>query len=92
MHEGFLWRYGYSSRRSHSSQWDHQGWGAGSGDTERYKFECPCGRGVIVEEHENTPGFREHDRWIECDTCRAEWQFVEGLSTRGWRLEPLRAA
>lgn len=83
---------GIRTELSHSSEWDHQGWGAGSGDTERYRFECPCGQGSIVEERENTPGFREHDRWIECDTCRAEWQFVKGLPTRGWRLEPLRAA
>jgi hypothetical protein len=83
---------GIRTELSHSSQWDHQGWGAGSGDTERYRFECPCGQGSIVEEHENTRGFREHDRWIECDTCRAEWQFIEGLPTRGWRLEPLSAA
>ena len=74
-----------------SSSADHDGWGAGAGDTERYAFRCPCGQGSIAEEHENTPGFREHDRWFDCDTCRKEWQFVDGLPTREWRLEPLRA-
>lgn len=83
---------GIRTELSDNSRWDHEGWGAGSGDTERYKFDCPCGRGSIIEEHENTPGFREHHRWIDCEICRAEWQFVEGLSTREWRLEPLRAA
>ncbi|WIE57165.1 hypothetical protein DEI96_013535 [Curtobacterium sp. MCLR17_031] len=71
---------------------EHDGWGAGAGDTERYAFRCPCGQGSIAEEHENTPGFREHDRWIVCDICRQEWQFVDGLPTRAWRLEPLAAA
>lgn len=83
---------GIRTELASSSHGDHDGWGAGSGDTERYEFLCPCGRGSIIEEHDNIPGFREHDRWIDCDTCSAEWQFVEGLPTRQWRLEPLRAA
>lgn len=83
---------GVRTELSHSSQWDHEGWGAGSGDTERYEFDCPCGRGSILEEHDNTPGFREHDHRIDCETCRTEWQFVDGLPTREWRIEPLRAA
>ena len=44
-----------------SSQEDHIGYGAGSGDTERYEYECPCGKGKIIEEHDNIPGFRDHD-------------------------------
>lgn len=67
---------------------DHGGWGAGAGTTERYEYQCPCGDGVIVEEHDNMPGFREHDVWIVCDRCRAEWCFVEGRGVRNWALEP----
>ncbi|GGL07866.1 hypothetical protein JOE58_002603 [Curtobacterium luteum] len=74
-----------------SSRDDHDGWGAGSGDTERYTYRCPCGRDTIIEEHENTSGFREHDHWFGCDICRQEWQFVDGLPTREWRIEPRRA-
>jgi hypothetical protein len=71
----------------------HEGWGAGAGTVERYEYLCPCGDGEIIEEHDNIPGFRDHDRWIDCDKCRAEWRFVDG-SVRGWGLEPvaLRAA
>lgn len=67
----------------------HGGWGAGAGTTERYEYQCPCGDGVIVEEHDNIPGFREHDVWIACDRCRAEWRFVEGRGVRDWALEPV---
>jgi len=70
----------------------HSGWGAGSGDTERYEYLCPCGHGRIIEEHDNVPGFREHSHAIACEVCRTEWQFVDGLSTRNWRIEPIRAA
>lgn len=51
-----------------------------------------AGRGSIIEEHDNTPGLRKHDHRIDCDTCHAEWQLVDRLPTREWRLEPLRAA
>ena len=67
---------------------DHQGWGAGSGTTERYEYLCPCGAGTIIEEHDNIPGFREHDVRIFCDKCREEWRFVEGRGVRDWALEP----
>ena len=38
----------------------YSGYGAGAGDTEYYEYECPCGKGTIIEEHDNIPGFREH--------------------------------
>lgn len=64
------------------------GYGAGPGDVERYEYRCPCGAGAIVEEHDNTPGFREHDVWINCGKCREEWNFAEGRSAHSWGLEP----
>lgn len=68
---------------------DHGGWGAGSGTVERYDYLCPCGDGTIVEEHDNVPGFREHDVLMHCDRCRAEWRFVDGRGVRNWALEPV---
>lgn len=66
----------------------HGGFGAGSGDIERYEYACPCGNGSVVEEHDNIPGFREHDVRLLCPECRGQgWDFVPGLSTREWRLE-----
>ena len=70
---------------------DHAGWGAGAGTVERYEYRCPCGDGKIIEEHDNVPGFREHDVWIDCDKCRTEWRFVDGKSVRDWGLELLAA-
>lgn len=67
----------------------HSGWGAGAGTTERYEYLCPCGDGAIVEEHDNIPGFREHDVWIACDKCRTEWRFVGGRGARDWAIEPM---
>ena len=74
------------------SRREHSGWGAGAGDVELYEYKCPCGEGRIVAEHDNIPGFREHDVWISCDRCVAEWRFVPGLPLRRWRLEPISAA
>lgn len=67
---------------------NHGGWGAGAGTVERYEFLCPCGDGTIVEEHDNIPGFREHEVRIDCDKCHAEWRFVDGRGVRDWALEP----
>lgn len=33
---------------------------------------CPCRAGSILEEHDNIPGFREHDLKLMCDVCREE--------------------
>lgn len=68
---------------------DHKGWGAGAGTAARSEYRCPCGDGTVVEEHDNLPGFREHDVWIDCGKCRTEWRFVEGRSTRDWGLVPV---
>ena len=37
----------------YSSEENHPGYGAGDGDTEKYEYKCPCGKGKIVEEHDN---------------------------------------
>jgi ribosomal protein S27AE len=67
----------------------HRGWGAGAGTVERYEYRCPCGDGEVIEEHDNVPGFREHDVRIACSKCYVEWQFVGGRSVRDWRLVPV---
>lgn len=71
-----------------SSQEDHIGYGAGSGDTERYEYECPCGKGKIIEEHDNIPGFRDHDVYIDCDTCSKKYRLDTSKGVRGWELIP----
>ncbi|WP_201851273.1 hypothetical protein [Myceligenerans indicum] len=79
------------TERIRSSVEDVDGYGAGRGDVERYEYWCPCGDGTIIEEHDNVPGFREHDVRIDCDKCRAEWRFADGRSVHAWGLEPIAA-
>ena len=69
----------------------HAGYGAGPGSIERLEFRCPCWDGRIVEEHENIPGFREHNHWFDCAKCRNEWSFVENRSVREWAIVPRKA-
>jgi hypothetical protein len=75
-----------SDRRGHS------GWGAGGGTVESYKFQCPCGEGTIVEEHESVPGVREHDVRTICRKCSGAWEFVPNLAVRQWRIRPVVAS
>lgn len=77
------------TERIDASSHDHEGWGAGAGTVERLEYRCPCGDGTIVEEHDNIPGFQEHDVKIDCGRCFAQWRFVDDRSKRGWGLEPI---
>lgn len=69
-----------------SGQHESVGYGAGTGDTERYEYKCPCGKGKIIEEHDNIPGFREHDVFISCDECREKYEFDLSKGVRNWEL------
>lgn len=64
----------------------HAGFGSGSGDTEHYEYECPCGKGKIIEEHDNIPGFREHDVYILCEDCREKYTLDTSAGIRNWQL------
>lgn len=64
----------------------HPGYGSGSGDVETYEYECPCGKGSIREEHDNTPGFRDHTVFICCDECRKHYKIDTSKGVRGWEL------
>ena len=64
----------------------HFGHGAGEGTTEYYEYECPCGEGRIVEEHDNIPGFREHDVSLLCAKCRKAYVIDTSLGIRNWRI------
>ena len=65
---------------------DHSGYGAGEGTTEYYEYECPCGEGRIVEEHDNIPGFREHDVYLLCKKCGKAYFIDTSLDVRNWRI------
>lgn len=70
----------------HSSQNNHPGYGAGSGDTERYEYKCPCGEGKVVEEHDNVPGFREHNVLLHCPVCSQKYEINTDQGIRNWEL------
>lgn len=70
----------------YSSEENYSNYGAGSGDTERYEYECPCGKGLIIEEHDNTPGFREHTVYIDCNECENKYTLDMSKGVRGWEL------
>lgn len=72
-----------------STEHEHSGYGAGSGDVQRYVFECPCGKGRIVEEHDNIPGFREHDVYIDCAECSKKYRLDTTKGVRNWQLVSL---
>lgn len=74
------------TKRISADEKNHPGYGAGSGDTEHYEYECPCGKGTIVEEHDNIPGFREHDVYIACKECDAKYKLDTSKGVRGWEL------
>lgn len=77
------------TQRVYSNQEYHPGYGAGDGDTERYEYLCPCGNGRVIEEHDNIPGFREHDAWLQCPECSKKYRLDTSGGVRGWQLVEL---
>ena len=65
----------------------HEGYGAGEGTTEYYEYKCPCGNGTIIEEHDNIPGFREHDVFVNCSYCNKLFSVNTLSSVRDWKLD-----
>lgn len=49
------------------------GYGAGPGEIKTIEYECPCGKGKIIEDIDAIPGFRSYDIIIECDNCREKY-------------------
>lgn len=74
------------TKRISESIEESAGYGAGSGDCEHYEYECPCGKGKIIEEHDNIPGFRDHDVWIKCPVCSEKYQLDTSKGVREWQL------
>lgn len=56
------------------------------GGSTRYEYECPCGQGRIIEEHDDVPGFRNHQVWMECDCCSELFDFDLSGGVSSWEL------
>lgn len=65
---------------------EHSGYGSGSGDTERFVYECICGKGKIIEENDNIPGFRDYFVYIDCENCNKYYELDTSKGTRNWKL------
>ncbi len=76
------------TKRIYSECEANKGYCAGRENTERYEYECPCGKGRIIEEHDNIPGFREHDVYIACDECSKKYTLDTSNGLRNWELYP----
>ncbi|EOJ58854.1 hypothetical protein AAH972_13180 [Enterococcus faecalis] len=70
-----------------SNEESHTGYGAGSGDVERYEYECPCTKGKVIEEHDNIPGFRDHSVYMFCDECKENYEIDTSNGVRRWELK-----
>ena len=58
------------------SSYEHDGWGAGAGATINFTYKCPCGKGKVFYEKEDTPGFRESSTYCNCPECNSKYDFI----------------
>lgn len=58
----------------------HGGYGAGSGEIITEEYECPCGKGVVKYEKDDTPGFREKSVDCYCKDCDEKYDFSRGIA------------
>lgn len=58
----------------------------GSGSYEIYHYECPCGKGKIIEEHDTIAGYRDHSVRFSCDVCKNNYIFDTSNGVSSWFL------
>lgn len=63
------------------SRHSHQGYGAGSGSVIQEEYKCPCGKGTVIYEKDDIPGFRDSDTWCTCKECDEKYDFKRGIAT-----------
>lgn len=67
-------------KRVESKEYDHGGYGAGSGTIIREEYECPCGIGRVIYEKDDIPGFREKHIYCDCEDCDKQYEFYRGIA------------
>lgn len=45
------------------------GYGSHIGEISIRTFECPCGKGTVVYEHDDIPGFKQRNVFLNCSKC-----------------------
>ena len=56
------------------------------GNIIRRKYSCPCGRGIIQEEQDYTPGHRDAFVSILCEQCQEHYSIRYGDGHTKWKL------
>ena len=64
-----------------SSRVGHPGYGAGSGDLIREEYKCPCGKGTVVYEKDDIPGFKDWSTDVYCEKCSKKYSINRGTAT-----------
>lgn len=57
---------------------NEQNYGAGWGVEQTITYKCPCGKGEVVEDNDQVPGFRSHDIINYCENCKDNWVVEPG--------------
>lgn len=57
---------------------------------DEYEYACPCGRGKIVETHDETPGNREHYVWLLCEECSKKYRIDTSRGVQNWDLVKIK--
>lgn len=53
---------------------------------ERYIYKCACENGRIIEDHDSTPGFRDHSVILSCEECSKIYDLDTSKGVRAWEL------
>lgn len=59
----------------------HPGYGAGSGEVIREEFECPCGKGRVIYEKDDIPGFKDKSTFCDCGDCSVKYDLGRGTAS-----------
>ena len=58
----------------------------GDGTTTHIEYKCPCGKGKIIEEHDEIVGFKNHRLDFACGKCAQMYQFDISKGVYEWEL------
>lgn len=67
-------------KQTNYEQTEHSGYGAGSGYIIREEYECVCGKGKVVYEKDDIPGFRDRSTFCDCNDCNKKYDFARGIA------------
>lgn len=61
------------------------------GNEETFVYLCPCGKGRIVEKHENIGAEGEHCVSLECPACSGRYMLDVSEGVRKWEIREISA-